>query len=105
MEDIPAEGQKIIYDNWEMEVLTLDGNRITKVYHEADKREALTELMNEKKETLGSFEGLRSVRMVSVSDTATIAVSQYETEEQLKAVESRFQEVMVDLMPLIQKYF
>jgi hypothetical protein len=75
--------------------------RITKVYHEADKREALTELMNEKKETLGSFEGLRSVRMVSVSDTATIAVSQYETEEQLKAVESRFQEVMVDLMPLM----
>ena len=31
LEDIPAEGQKIIYDNWEMEVLTLDGNRITKV--------------------------------------------------------------------------
>lgn len=75
--------------------------RITKVYHEADKREALTELMNEKKETLSSFEGLMSVKMVSVSDTATIAVSQYETEEQLKAVESRFQEVMVDLMPLM----
>ena len=75
--------------------------RITKVYHEADKREALTELMNEKKEILRSFEGLRSVKMVGVSDTATIAVSQYETEEQLKAVESRFQEVMVDLMPLM----
>ncbi|MDP6168373.1 MAG: hypothetical protein QF780_00050 [Candidatus Marinimicrobia bacterium] len=75
--------------------------RITKIYHEADKRDELTEILNEKRESLNSFEGLSSVRMVSVSDTATIAVSVYETEEQLKAVEPRFQEVMVDLMPLM----
>ena len=75
--------------------------RITKIYHEADKRDELTEILNEKRESLNSFEGLSSVRMVSVSDTATIAVSVYETEEQLKAVEPRFQEAMVDLMPLM----
>ena len=39
--------------------------------------------------------------MVGVSETATIAVSEYETEDQLKAVEPKFQEVMVDLMPLM----
>ena len=39
--------------------------------------------------------------MVAVSDTATIAVSEYETEDQLNAVEPKFQEVMVDLMSLM----
>jgi hypothetical protein len=75
--------------------------RITKVYHDADKREALTEVLNKKKKILKDFEGLKSVRMVAVSDTATIAVSEYETEDQLNAVEPRFQEVMVDLMSLM----
>ena len=31
LEDIPAEGEKIMFENWEIEVLKLDGNRITKV--------------------------------------------------------------------------
>lgn len=75
--------------------------RITKIYHDADKREALTEVLNKKKKILKGFEGLKSVRMVAVSDTATIAVSEYETEDQLNAVEPRFQEVMVDLMSLM----
>tara|TARA_Y100000589_G_C26700817_1_gene445631 strand:- start:30 stop:317 length:288 start_codon:yes stop_codon:yes gene_type:complete len=75
--------------------------RITKVYHEAGKRGELSELLNEKKRMLKDFEGLKSVRMVGVSETATIAVSEYETEDQLKAVEPKFQEVMVDLMPLM----
>ena len=75
--------------------------RITKVHHEVDKREELTEILESKEETLKTFEGLKSVRMVAVSDTVTIAVSEYETEEQLNAVEPRFQEVMVDLMPLM----
>ena len=75
--------------------------RITKVYHESGKREELSELLNKKRGMLKDFGGLKSVRMVGVSETATIAVSEYETEEQLKAVESKFQEVMVDLMPLM----
>ena len=41
--------------------------RITKVYHEAGKREELAELLNEKKGMLKDFEGLKSVRMVGVS--------------------------------------
>ena len=50
--------------------------RITKVYHEAGKRGALSELLNEKKDgMLKDFEGLKSVRMVGVSETATIAVN------------------------------
>tara|TARA_Y100001970_G_C13754774_1_gene612782 strand:- start:107 stop:394 length:288 start_codon:yes stop_codon:yes gene_type:complete len=75
--------------------------RITKVYHEADKRDELVEVLDSKKEILNSFDGLKSVRMVAVSDTSTIAVSEYETEEQLNAVEHKFQEVMIDLMPLM----
>ena len=39
--------------------------------------------------------------MVGVSETSMIAVSEYETEEHLKAVEHKFQEVMMDLMPLM----
>lgn len=31
LENIPAEGEKIVFSGWEMEVLKLDGNRITKV--------------------------------------------------------------------------
>ena len=75
--------------------------RITKVYHDSGKREELSELLNKKKGMLKDFDGLKSVRMVAVSETATIAVSEYETEDQLKAVEAEFQEVMVDLMPLM----
>ena len=75
--------------------------RITKVYHESGKRKELSELLNKKRGMLKDFDGLKSVRMVGVSETATIAVSEYENEEQLKAVEPKFQEVMVDLMPLM----
>ena len=75
--------------------------RITKVYHDSGKRKELSELLNKKRRMLKDFDGLRTVRMVGVSETATIAVSEYETEEQLKAVEPKFQEVMVDLMPLM----
>jgi len=31
LEEIPAKGEKIMFQNWEIEVLKLDGNRITKV--------------------------------------------------------------------------
>ena len=75
--------------------------RVTKVYHEEGKREELVEVLDSKKEILDTFEGLKSVRMVGVSETSTIAVSEYETEEHLKAVEHKFQEVMMDLMPLM----
>tara|TARA_B100001115_G_scaffold31809_1_gene23489 strand:- start:160 stop:501 length:342 start_codon:yes stop_codon:yes gene_type:complete len=75
--------------------------RVTKVYHEEGKREELVEVLDSKKEILDTFEGLKSVRMVGVSETSTIAVSEYETEEHLKSVEHKFQEVMIDLMPLM----
>ena len=52
--------------------------RITKVYHDSGKREELSELLNKKKGMLKDFDGLKSVRMVGVSETATIAVSEYE---------------------------
>ena len=31
LEDIPKEGETIIYEDWRIKVLNLDGNRITKV--------------------------------------------------------------------------
>jgi len=77
--------------------------RITKVHHEADKRDKLIEILESKEEILKTFDGLNIVRMVEISDTVTIAISEYESEEQLKKVEPRFQEVMVDLMPLMSE--
>ena len=41
--------------------------------------------------------------MVKVSDTVTIAISEYETAEHLQMVEDRFKEVMVDLMPFMSE--
>ncbi len=76
--------------------------RITKVKHDADKRDEIIRILNEKESIIASFEGLNWVKMISISDTETMAISEYGTEAQLKAVEGRFREVMVDLVPLMK---
>ena len=75
--------------------------RITRVRHAADKRQAMTDLLTSKKALIESFEGLRYVRMIALSDTETLAISEYDSEEALNAVQGRFREVMVDMVPLM----
>ena len=75
--------------------------RITRVQHEAGKRQAMVDMLNSKSELIQSFQGLRYVRMIAISDTETVAISEYETEADLQAVQPRFREVMVDMVPLM----
>tara|TARA_B100000131_G_scaffold316592_1_gene356935 strand:- start:1091 stop:1378 length:288 start_codon:yes stop_codon:yes gene_type:complete len=77
--------------------------RITKVHHEKGNRKKLVEVLESKKKTLNSFEGLLSVKLVGVSDTITVAISEYESEEKLKNVEAKFQELMVDMIELMSE--
>ena len=77
--------------------------RITKVHHETGNRGKLVEVLESKKKTLNSFDGLMSVRLVGVSDRVTIAISEYESEEKLKNVESKFQDLMVDMIQLMSE--
>ena len=75
--------------------------RITRVRHAAENRQAMVDMLKSKEDIIKSFEGLRYVRMIAVSDTETLAISEYETEAALNAVQGRFREVMVDMMPLM----
>ena len=75
--------------------------RITKVNHEAGMRDEMRDILEAKADVLKSFEGLHWVKMIAVSDTVTMAISEYGSEDQLRAVEGRFREVMVDLAPLM----
>ena len=77
--------------------------RITKVHHNPKDRDKLIEILESKEKILNSFDGLKYVRMIGVTDSVTIAVSEYESEDHLKNVEPRFQELMVDLMPLMSE--
>ena len=77
--------------------------RITKVHHEKGNRKKLVEVLESKKKTLNSFDGLLSVKLVGVSDTITVAISEYESEEKLKNVEAKFQELMVDMIELMSE--
>jgi hypothetical protein len=75
--------------------------RITKVSHAAGKRDELIAMLKSKEDIIQSFEGLKYVKMVAVSDTQTVAISEYESEAALIAVEGRFKEVMVGMVPLM----
>ena len=75
--------------------------RITKVNHEPGKRDQFVKILKQKEDLINSFEGLNYVRMIAVSDTVTIAISEYDSEEKLKAVEGRFKEIMIDMVPLM----
>ena len=75
--------------------------RITRVKHPAENRQAIIDILNSKEDLINSFEGLRYVRMIAVSETEVIAFSEYDSQEALEAVQPRFREVMIDLVPLM----
>ena len=75
--------------------------RITKVSHEAGKRDELVAMLKSKEDIINSFEGLKYVKMIAASETQTVAISEYDSEAALQAVEGRFKEVMIDMVPLM----
>ena len=75
--------------------------RITKVQHEAGKRDDIVAYLKTKDEDVLSIEGLQSVRMIEISETESIAISKYENEQQLKMAEEKFKEIMGGMMPFM----
>lgn len=75
--------------------------RVTKVTHEAGKRDELVAMLKTKEDIINSFEGLKYVKMLAISDTQTVAISEYDSEAALQAVQGRFREVMMDMVPLM----
>lgn len=75
--------------------------RVTKVTHNEDARPKMLAILDAKNELLQDFDGLHYVKMVALSDTETLAISEYETEAHLQAVETRFRELMMEMMPLM----
>ena len=75
--------------------------RITKVQHEPGKRDDIVAYLKTKDEDVMSIEGLKSVRMIALSETESIAISKYENEQQLKMAEEKFKEIMGGMMPFM----
>ena len=75
--------------------------RITKVKHEPGKRNDILAYLKTKDEDVRSIEGLQSVRMIAISETENIAISEYENEQQLTMAEEKFKEIMGGMMPFM----
>ena len=75
--------------------------RITKVNHEQGKRDDIIWYLKTKNEDIKSIEGLHSVRMIEISETESIAISEYENEQQLTMAEEKFKEIMSGMMPFM----
>ena len=75
--------------------------RITKVNHEQGKRDDIIAYLKTKHEDIYSIEGLQSVRMISISETESIALSKYENEQQLTMADEKFKEIMGGMIPFM----
>ena len=64
-------------------------------------RNKLVKILESKVEPLKTFDGLKYVRLVAVSDMVTVAIFEYESEELLDKVESRFRVILIYLIPLM----
>ena len=75
--------------------------RITKLNHEPGKRDNIIAYLTTKNEDIKSIEGLQSVRMISISENKSIAISKYDNEQQLTMAEKEFKEIMGGMMPFM----
>ncbi len=71
--------------------------RITKVSHRAGVRQQMIDYLKTKEDLMASIEGLHHVRLIGVSDTEVIAVSEYDNAEQVANAEEKFGQIMVGL--------
>ena len=71
--------------------------RITKVTHGANDRDKMISYLDSKKDMIKTIEGLHSVRLVSITDTQTIAISKYDNAQQVADAEEIFKQIMVGM--------
>ena len=76
--------------------------RITKVYHKIGKLDDMITYIKSVDDKLNSIEGLNSVKMISISDNQVIAVSEYNSEDQLTAAEQHFGSIMAGMQSFME---
>ena len=75
--------------------------RLNRVKHEAGKRDSLVAYLKSQEGTLSSIEGLQSVTIVGVSETESMGLAAYESEDHFNVAQEKIQEMMAGMMPLM----
>ena len=68
--------------------------RITKINHKPDSLDNLLGYLKSVESDVNSIDGLHSVTMVNISETESIAFSEYENEEQMNNAGEKYREIM-----------
>ena len=77
--------------------------RITRVHHKSDSIQKMIKYIESKNDSIKAINGLQSVKIIAVSDIASIAISIYENEQQVIDAQEQFKEIMVGMMPFMTK--
>ena len=64
--------------------------RMTKVHHHADARQKMIDHLSTMDDLIRSIEGLKNVKLIKVSDTSSMAISEYDNEQQVVEAEEKF---------------
>ena len=75
--------------------------RVTKVQHRPGARQQMIEALESKKDLMESIVGLKSVRLIEISDTSSMGISLYENAQQVIDAEEKFKELMGGMKPLM----
>ncbi len=75
--------------------------RVTKVQHSVAARAQMIESLESKKDLMESIVGLKSVRLIEITDTSSMGISLYENAQQVIDAEEKFKELMGGMMPLM----
>ena len=75
--------------------------RITKVFHQAGKRQEIVDYLNRMENEIKSIQGLQSLRLLEISETESYGISVYENEQQIKDAEEQVKEIMSGMMPFM----
>ena len=75
--------------------------RVTKVQHRVGARAQMIEALESKKDLMESIVGLKSVRLIEITDTSSMGISLYENAQQVIDAEEKFKELMGGMMPLM----
>lgn len=61
----------------------------------------MIESLESKKDLMESIVGLKSVRLIEITDTSSMGISLYENAQQVIDAEEKFKELMGGMMPLM----
>ncbi|NRB65413.1 MAG: hypothetical protein HRU40_20750 [Saprospiraceae bacterium] len=74
--------------------------RITKVVHQEGKRDEIISIIEKRDEEIKSITGLQSLQILGANETESYSISVYENEQQILDSESKFREIMSEMIPL-----